>query len=175
MVHGSRLEVQDCNGTPPHADPAERSGYLRYFYRGWRPTLLARIWNRAYAWVSGLGILPSILATVQIEDRRDHGLRSTILVVAKHGGNRCLVSMLGNNSDWVQNARASGGRAFIKRWRTYPVTLTEIPTAERAAIIKAWCQVVSSGRKHLPLPASAPLAEFEKIAEHYPVFRIDAA
>lgn len=25
-------------------DPAERQGYLRFFYRGWRPTRLGRMW-----------------------------------------------------------------------------------------------------------------------------------
>lgn len=41
---------------PPREDPAERTGYLRFFYRGWRPTRLGRIWSGAWAWVSGLGL-----------------------------------------------------------------------------------------------------------------------
>lgn len=157
----------------PHRDPAEQSGYLRYFYRDWRPTRLARLWNRAYAWVAGLGILPPLLATLQVRDRRDGKLRSTILVVARHGGHRYLVSMLGNGSDWVRNVRAAGGEAVIKRGRVVPIHLTEIPAHDRAAILRSWCQAASSGRKHLPVSPGAPLAEFDRIAPSHPVFRID--
>jgi len=42
------------------SDPAERSGYLRFLYRDWRPTRLGRIHNRVCAWVSGLGLTPQI-------------------------------------------------------------------------------------------------------------------
>jgi hypothetical protein len=51
--------------------------------------------------------------------------------------------------------------------------LTEIPPEERAPILKAYCEVATSGRHHFPVPATAPLAEFESIAADYPVFRID--
>jgi len=33
-------------------DPAERSGYLRLFYRDWRPTRLGRLVNGVWAWLS---------------------------------------------------------------------------------------------------------------------------
>jgi F420H(2)-dependent quinone reductase len=168
-------ESSRSNDRPPHPDPAEQSGYLKYFYRDWRPTRFARLWNRAYAWVAGLGILPPLLATLQVRDRRDGRLRSTILVVASHGEDRYLVSMLGNESDWVQNVRAAGGEAAIKRGRVVPVHLTEIPPEERSAILKDWCQIASSGRKHLPVSPDAPLTEFNKIAPSHPVFRIDPA
>jgi len=46
--------------------------------------------------------------------------------------------MLGDGSEWVQNARAAGGTAFIKRGRLRSVKLTEIPPQERAPILKAW-------------------------------------
>jgi len=86
---------------PPREDPAERAGYLRFFYRGWRPTLVGRLWSRAYAWVSGLGLLPSLLVTLQTSDRRSGRTVSTILVVAEHQGQRYLVSMLGEHSQWL--------------------------------------------------------------------------
>lgn len=156
-------------------DPAEKSGYLRFFYRNWRPTRIARVWNGAYAWATALGLTPSILVTLQVKSRRDGRLTSTIVVAAPHQGERYLVSMLGNGSEWVQNVRAAGGHAFIKRGQARPVTLTEIPPAERAPILKAWCQVATSGRKHLPVPHDAPTSAFEAIAEDYPVFRIDSA
>ena len=156
-------------------DPAERSGYLRFFYRNWRPTRIGKIWNRAIAWISGLGLTPQILLTLQVKDRRSGRLYSTILVVAHHLGQRYLVSMLGDRSEWVQDVRAAGGKALIKRGRSWPIVLTDIPPAERAPILKAWCQIATSGRKHLPVAYDAPVSAFESIAADYPVFRIDDA
>lgn len=158
---------------PLREDPAERSGYLRYFYRGWRPTRFGRAWNRLYAWVSGLGVLPRLLITLQTNERNTGRVASNILVVATYQGQRYLVSMLGDQSEWVNNVRASGGRASIKRGRSRPVRLTEIPPHERAPILKAWAQVATSGRQHLPVSHDAPTSDFEAIASDYPVFRID--
>lgn len=159
---------------PSHEDPAERAGYLRYFYKGWRPTRVGRIWSRLYAWVSGLGLLPRILLTLQTKDESGR-ICATILVVATYQGRRYLVSMLGEGSEWVKNVRAAGGKAAIKRGRSQPVQLTEIPPDERAPILKAWVQVATSGRQHLPVSHDAPVSAFEAIARDYPVFRIDQA
>ena len=157
---------------PTREDPAERT-YLRFFYSGWRPTRIGRLWSHVYAWVSGLGLLPRILLTLQTNDRSSGRVNSTILVVATYQNQRYLVSMLGEDSEWVQNVRAAGGRASIKRGRSQPVQLTEIPPHERAAILKAWTEVATSGRQHLPVAHDAPISSFEAIAGDYPVFRID--
>ena len=81
--------------------------------------------------------------------------------------------MLGEGSNWVQDIRATNGAAYLQRISRRPVVLTEIPTAERAPILKAWCQVATSGRRHIPVPYDAPISAFEAIAIDYPVFRID--
>ena len=81
----------------------------------------------------------------------------------------------GTYSDWVRNVRAAGGEAFIKRGRSRRVKLIEIPPEERAPIIKAWCQIATSGRRHLPIAHDAPVSAFEAIAADHPVFRIDPA
>jgi hypothetical protein len=158
---------------PPREDPAERTGYLRFFYRGWRPTRIGRLWSRVYAWVSGLGLVPRMLLTLQTNDRTSGRVNSVILVVATYEGQRYLVSMLGEGSEWVLNVRAAGGRASIKRGRSQWVQLTEIPPHERASVLKAWAQVATSGRHHLPVSHDAPMSAFEAIAGDYPVFRID--
>ena len=156
-----------------HEDPAERTGYLRYFYRDWRPTRLGRFWSSLCAWLSGLGLTPQVLITLQVKDRNSDRIKPTVLAAVKHQGQRYLVSMLGDHSEWVQNVRAGGGSASIKRGRSRPVMLAEIPAAERAPILKAWCRVATSGRRHLPVSAEAPVSAFEAIASDYPVFRID--
>jgi hypothetical protein len=125
--------------------------------------------------VTGLGLIPQILTTVQVRDRDTGRLDSTVLVAANHQDQRNLVSMLGNGSEWGQNIRASHGEAFIKRGQIRKVKLTEIPKEQRAPILKAWCEVATSGRKHVPVAPDAPVTAFEAIAADYPVFRIDPA
>ena len=160
---------------PPHEDPAEQSGCLRFYYRNWRPTRLGKISNRAWARVTRLGLTPKILLTLQVKSQSSGRLCSTVLVVANHQGKRYLVSMLGEGSEWVRDVRAAGGEAFLKRGRSRPVKLVEIPPNERAAILKTWRRVATSGRRHLPVSQDAPVSAFEAIAAHYPVFRIDPA
>ncbi len=156
-------------------DPAERRNDLRFFYSGWRPTRLGKLVNRVWAWLSGLGLTPQILLTLQVKGRTSGHLHTNVLVPATFGGQRYLVSMLGEGSEWVQNVRAAGGEAFIKRGRSRPVMLTEIPPERRAPILKAYTEVATSGRHHFPVAHTAPLSEFEGIAADYPVFRIDQA
>ena len=148
-------------------DPAEQT-FLRFFYRNWRPTRLAKIWNRAFAWLTGMGLMPQILLTLQVKSRRSERPYSTVLAVGNYQGQRYLVSMLGNDSNWVQDVRAARGQASIKRGRTRPVRLIEIPPEERAPILRAWCQVATSGRKHFPIPYDAPVSTFHAIAGGLP-------
>lgn len=163
-----------CRTSQPHRepDPAEQ-GALRFFYRDWRPTWLGKLVTRFLACMSGLGLTPPILLTLRVKGRRSGRLRDTVLVVAEHGGQRYLVSMLGEGAEWVRNVRAAGGQAFIKRGRSRRVQLTEVPAAERGAILRTYCQVATSGRRHFPVAHNAPRAEFDAIAARYPVFRID--
>lgn len=155
---------------PP--DPAER-GCLRWYYRNWRPTRWGRISNRVWTWLTARGLLPPVLLSLQVVDRKDGKMRSTVLAVAEYERSRYLVSMLGDTSEWVQNIRASQGKAFIRRRHTVPVRLTELPIVDRAPVLKAWCQIAPSGRRHLPVAYDAPVKAFEMIATDYPVFRID--
>jgi hypothetical protein len=48
-----------------------------------------------------------------------------------------------------------------------------VPPAERAPILREYVRVATSGRHHFPVAVSAPLSEFQNIAERYPVYRID--
>lgn len=109
-----------------YSDPAER-GCLRLFYRDWHPTRLGKLVNRMTAWMSGVGLTPPILLTLQVRGRRSGRLHDTVLVVTENEGQRYLVSMLGDGSDWVRNIRAAGGKAFVKRRQPIPVQLTEVP------------------------------------------------
>ena len=60
------------------------------------------------------------------------------------------------------NVRAARGRAVIRSGGREEVQLEEVPTEQRAP----------GARPHVPVNKDASLAEFEKIAAAFPVFRV---
>ena len=81
--------------------------------------------------------------------------------------------MLGPGSDWVKNVEAAHGDAVLRHGLQRPVHLAGVPTAERAPILSEYVRVATRGRHYLPVVVDEPLSEFQKIAERYPVYRID--
>jgi hypothetical protein len=159
---------------PLHSDPAEK-GWLRYYYRDWRPTRFGRLWNRCWAWLAGHGLVPEIVVSLQTRDGRSGAPSERPLVPCEYERRQYVVSMLGDGSEWVQDVRASGGAAVMRRGATRPVRLVEVPPENRAPILKVWRQIATSGRQHIAVPNDAPIADFELIAGQYPVFRVDPA
>jgi deazaflavin-dependent oxidoreductase (nitroreductase family) len=158
---------------PTHPDPAERSTFMRLFYRDWRPTRFGRWINRFWAWYSGLGLPPRLQAALEVPGRASGRRRSNPVVIATVASEHYLVSMLGPRSDWVQNIEAAHGNAVIRQGRRRRVHLVLVPPEERAPILREYVRIASSGRQHFPLPVGAPLSNFEAIAGSYPVYRID--
>ena len=153
-------------------DPAER-GYMRFFYRGWRPTRLGRIANRIMGWWSATGLPPSLQQTIEVRGRTSGKLRSSPIAIATVDGERYLVSMLGPGSEWVRNVVAADGEAILRHGRRERVHLVSVPPEERAPVLREYVRIATSGRRHFPVAPGAPLSEFEAIAGRYPVFRID--
>lgn len=153
-----------------------RAQYRALFYPGGRPRAFTRRLNAAQAWLTARGVLPALLVALETRGRRSGKPLLVQLVVAQVGSERYLVSMLGENADWVRNARASAGAgtAVLRHRITENVKLEEIAVSERAPILKAYLQVAPGGRPHFDVSLDAPLAEFEKVAARYPVFRIVA-
>jgi len=146
--------------------------FSRWMYRGKRPNWLARVMNRAGAVVASLGITASRMVTLEVTGRNSGRIFSLPVVIAVVGGERYLVSMLGENVQWVENVRAAGGRAVLRSGKREEIRLEEVPAAKRAPILKAYLHRAPGARPHVPVSKDAPLAEFEKIAPAFPVFRI---
>ncbi len=148
------------------------SDFTRWMYRGQQPNWIARILNRAWAAVASLGVAPNYLATLKVTGRKSGQIFSLPVVIAVVNGQRYLVSMLGDNVQWVQNVRAAGGRAVLQSGGREEILLEEVPTDQRAPILKAYLKQAPGARAHMPVNKDASLAEFEKIAEAFPVFRV---
>lgn len=144
----------------------------RWLYRGGRPHLLARGFNRTWATIHSTGIWPSRLATLEVRGRRTGRIISFPVVIADHEGDQYLVSMLGENTNWVRNVRAADGRAVLRHGRREPVRLQEVDLALRAPIVRRYLACAPGARPHIPMDREAPLEEFERLAPDIPVFRI---
>ena len=144
----------------------------QWLYRGQRPNWIARILNRAGAIVASSGVASNYLETLEVTGRKSGRAITLPVVVAIVGGQRYLVSMLGENVQWVHNVRASGGRAALHSGGREEIHLQEVAASQRAPILKAYLQRAPGARPHVPVNKDAPLAEFEKIATAFPVFQV---
>jgi deazaflavin-dependent oxidoreductase (nitroreductase family) len=149
-----------------------RPWYRALFYPGGRPRRLTRLINAEGAWLSARGILPEFMVMFETRGRRSGRNHRVPLVVANLDGNRYIVSMLGENVDWVHNVRAAHGEAVLHYGRAEEVSLREIPAAERAPILKAYLARAPGGRPHFDIDWNAPIADFERVAARYPVFQV---
>ncbi len=148
--------------------------YLRWLYRGGHPNRFARLQNRTTAIAFAVGILPKRAAALEIRGRRSGRVISFPVAIADVEGERYLVSMLGNNANWVRNLKAADGRAVLRHGRRESVHLEEVDPSVRAPILRRYLQVAPGARAHIPVDRRASLAEFARIAADYPVFRIHA-
>jgi hypothetical protein len=150
-------------------------GFKRWLYRGNRPHLLARALNRGWAALHARGIAPGYLVTLEVPGRRTGRAISFPLVMTAIENERYLVSMLGAGAAWVRNVKAAGGHAVLRHGREENVRLEELPTNERAPVLKAYLQRAPGARPHIPVSKDAPVEDFAVIAADFPVFRVRAA
>jgi hypothetical protein len=119
-----------------------------------------------------LGIFPDRFVTLEVAGRKSGKIISFPLAMTVMNEERYLVSMLGEDTNWVQNVRAAGGKAMLVHGIREQVLLEEVDIRQRAPILKAYLQIAPGARPHIPISKDAPIAEFESIASKYPIFRV---
>ena len=144
----------------------------RWLYKDQRPNVIAKFLNNGLAVIHSSGILPNYLVTLEVAGRRSGKLISFPLVMTVVNGERYLVSMLGEDVNWVRNIKAAGGKASLRHGILEEIYLEEVDTQLRAAIIKAYLQIAPGARPHIPVNKDESLSEFERVVSDYPVFRI---
>ena len=87
--------------------------FKRGMYRGGHPNLFAKIQNRFWAILHSLGIFPDRFVTLEVAGRKSGKIVSFPLAMTVMNGERYLVSMLGEETNWVRNVRAASGKARL--------------------------------------------------------------
>jgi hypothetical protein len=150
-------------------------GLKRWMYPGNRPNRLAKALNRLGAVQYAAGVLsPERAVTLEVVGRTTGKVISFPLVLTDYQGGRYLVSMMGEDVNWVRNVRAAAGEAVLRRRGTEPVRLQDVPPEVRAPILKRYLELAPGARPHVPVDRHAALSEFEQIADRLPVFRVVA-
>jgi deazaflavin-dependent oxidoreductase (nitroreductase family) len=147
-------------------------GIKQWLYRGKKPNWIAKLLNGAIANSASKSVLPDGVVALEVIGRKSGRIVSFPLVVANVDGQRYVASMLGDNSQWVHNVRAAGGKAVVRSGGYENVLLEEIPADKRAPLLKAYLYAAPGARPHVPVDMDAPIAEFERIAAGFPVFRL---
>ena len=147
--------------------------YRRWLYPGNRPRPLAKVLNAVSAWHFASGVLaPPTAITLEVPGRKSGRTISLPLMLVYYHAKRYVVSMLGEEVNWVGNVRFAGGHATLVHHRREPVLLTEIPVAERAPVLRRYLDLAPRARPYLPVRRGAPVEEFAAIADRYPVFLV---
>ncbi len=168
---GRDTAVPDRPPTAPTKDAAPIETFTRWLYRGGRPNSLARTLNRAWAHIFATGRGPRHGRHLGGGGPQVGTAGELPVVIADLAGERYLVSMLGDGTNWVRNVRAAGHRAVLIKGGRTAVRLEEVPVQQRAPIIKRYCQVATGPRPH-PVDPAAPISAFEAVADQYPAFHI---
>jgi F420H(2)-dependent quinone reductase len=133
---------------------------------------VARILDRGGAMVCALGVAPDYMVTLEVPGRRTGRIVRLPLVMVLIDGKRYLVSMLGEDVNWVCNVRAADGRVTLRHGRSEDVKLEEVAPEDRAPILKDYLDRAPRAGAHMPVEKDAPLAEFERVSSRFPVFRV---
>ena len=144
----------------------------RWFYRGGRPNRVARVLDRGSAMICALGVAPDYMVTLEVPGRRTGRIVHLPLVMVLVDGERYLVSMLGEDVNWVRNVKAADGRVTLRHGRSEDVRLEEVAPEHRAPVLKDYLRRAPRAGAHMPVGKDAPLAEFERVSPRFPVFRV---
>ena len=148
-----------------------RAEKMRALYPGGKPSPKAKAIHRRFV----AGPLPRIVpiaSVLEVRGRRSGQKVRVPLVIVRYQRSWYLVSMFGEQSNWVKNLRASDGEATLTHGSRRHVQLIEVPVSDRAPIIKRYLLLAMGARPHMRVGWKEPLSAFEAVAPIYPVFRV---
>jgi len=138
------------------------------------PNLLTRhVLNPALSTLVRLGVMPPRIQLLSIADRRTGKSHSVSVTPVDLGGRTYLVSPRGE-MEWVRTIRVAGKGELRNGRRMRPISVTELPPYERAAVLKQYFREnrVAIGRYFTVTSADASLSDFADEADRHPVFAV---
>ncbi len=132
------------------------------------------VFNPLVAGLTKLGLPLAGSRVLEVKGRKSGEWRKTPVNPLEFEGGRYLVAPRGN-TQWVRNMRASGGGRLVRGRKVEEFKATEVPEAERPAVIRAylakWKWEVGVFFDGVGPDSSDE--ELRRIAPDHPVFKID--
>src|ERR1700745_626613 len=100
------------------------STFQRWQFRDGRPNRSARVLSRLLGIAFAAGIGPNQAAPIEVRGRNTGRKISFPIVVVAYEGERYLVAMLGDKTNWVRNLRADN-YAVLQRGRSANASVVE--------------------------------------------------
>ena len=120
----------------------------------------------------------NLMRVLRVRGRRSGRAYDVPIRIATWDGRRYILSLLGD-SQWARNLRAAGTAHLLVGTSAEPVVAREIQAEEKAAFLAWYCQQPEhrlSVRYGLRAdPANLTLAEVDRLARQYPIFRLQPA
>jgi deazaflavin-dependent oxidoreductase (nitroreductase family) len=137
------------------------------------PSRSTQIFNATVARLTRMGISVYGSRVLAVRGRKSGEWRTTPVNPLTIDGQRYLVSPRGN-TQWVRNMRVAGGGELRIGRRVEKFTATELPVAERPAVLRAYLKKwkFEVGMFFQGVGPDAPDDKILAIAPDHPVFRI---
>jgi hypothetical protein len=155
----------------PSAGSSSWADRKRDLYPGGRPTDAAKAIHRRFA-DGPIPRLVPVACVLEVLGRTSGAVTRVPLVIVRFRGSWYLVSMFGEDANWVRNVRSAEGRAVLIHGRRRSVRLVEVPVVDRPPILKRYLLFALGARPHVPVHWRAPRSEFEGAASRFPVFQV---
>ena len=130
-----------------------------------------RLLNAGVTPLAWAGVAPYGIHLLTVRGRRTGRRYTTPVTVLRYAGERWLVAPYGERN-WVKNARATGVVELRRGSRREQVAVEEVPSAERAPVLRAYLERNPSTADLFDTQRGAPLADFAAEARRHPVFRL---
>jgi len=137
------------------------SAFQRWQFRDGRPNRSARVLSGLLGIAFAAGIGPNQAVTIEVRGRKTGRKISFPIVVVDYQGERYLVAMMGDKTNWVRNLRADNHGVLV-RGRREEVTLVEDLSDKRAAILRRYLELAPGARPFFTIDRRAPLDDFER-------------
>jgi deazaflavin-dependent oxidoreductase (nitroreductase family) len=137
-----------------------------------KPTLLDRLFNRAFGFLVSLGLGFEHTYLLEVRGRKSGKLYSLPVDLLTEDGKQYLVAPRGY-TQWVRNAEVAGEVCLRKGRQVQKFRLRALSEAERSPILKAYLdQFRREVQRFFSVPAGSPVEAFAPLAQRYPAFEL---
>lgn len=122
-----------------------------------------------------MGVSIGTMRVLAVPGRKSGQLRATPVSPLTVEGHDYVIAGVGEDTDWVKNARASGWGVLSKGRRRQRVAMIELPIEERVPILRAFPREVPHGVQFFTAVqgVTADPDQFAALAPLCPVFRLE--